>query len=64
MLLKWVLKSVVVVVGTGSIGRCVALDQASGWITLWIGVGCDTFGWRHMDTSVSCSFFFLLQCTV
>lgn len=58
MILKWLSKCVVV--GLGSIGRCIALDQASGWITLRIDLGCDSFGWWHMATCVSSSSLTLL----
>lgn len=52
------------VVGLGSTGRCIALDQASGWITLRIDLGCDSFGWRHLATSVSSSLNLLTLYTV
>jgi|APAra0007618407_1042631.scaffolds.fasta_scaffold14516_1 hypothetical protein len=48
----------------GSTGRCVALDQASSWFTLRIVVGCDTFGRRHMASSVSSVIYLLTVSTM
>lgn len=37
----------------GSIGRCVALDQTSDGIDLWIVMGLYSSCWWHLDPSVS-----------
>ena len=50
--------------GTGSIGRCVALDSTSSGPCMWLTMGCHTCGWGRMVYCVSWCLHAFLICSI